>query len=160
MRVLILGGDGYLGWPTAMRFSARGHEVSVVDNFSRRHWHERHGTDSLTPIRPLDERIAAWHEVSGNQVRSYVGAIEDAAFLEEFAHVLELRRPLELAEEGLAEVDRELPVDQAGADPVAQLKGPVFHPLIARYEKSPALRGIFRWFPSSGFWFLVSTLRP
>src|SRR3954469_13123129 len=83
MRVLILGGDGYLGWPTAMRFSARGHEVSVVDNFSRRRWHERHGTDSLTPIRSLDERISAWHEVSGNQVRSYVGAIEDAAFLEE-----------------------------------------------------------------------------
>ena len=39
MRILILGGDGYLGWPTAMRFSARGHEVSVVDNFSRRRWH-------------------------------------------------------------------------------------------------------------------------
>ena len=73
MRVLILGGDGYLGWPTAMRFSARGHEVSVVDNFSRRRWHERHGTDSLTPIRPLDERIDAWHEVSGNEIRSYVG---------------------------------------------------------------------------------------
>ena len=83
MRVLILGGDGYLGWPTAMRFSARGHEVSVVDNFSRRHWHERHGTDSLTPIASLEDRIAAWHEVSGNQVRSYVGAIEDAPFLEE-----------------------------------------------------------------------------
>ncbi len=83
MRVLILGGDGYLGWPTAMRFSARGHEVSVVDNFSRRMWHERHGTDSLTPIRPLDERIAAWHEVSGNEIRSYVGAIEDPGFLEE-----------------------------------------------------------------------------
>ena len=39
MRILILGGDGYLGWPTAMRFSAAGHEVSVVDNFSRRRWH-------------------------------------------------------------------------------------------------------------------------
>ena len=60
MRVLILGGDGYLGWPTALRFSARGHEVSVVDNFSRRRWHREHGTDSLTPIRDLDERIAAW----------------------------------------------------------------------------------------------------
>src|SRR3954471_14646446 len=83
MRVLILGGDGYLGWPTAMRFSARGHEVSVVDNFSRRDWHKKHGTDSLTPIRTLDERIAAWQEVSGNEIRSYVGAIEDAAFLEE-----------------------------------------------------------------------------
>src|ERR671922_2917297 len=82
MRVLILGGDGYLGWPTAMRFSARGHEVSVVDNFSRRRWHERHGTDSLTPIRSLEKRIAAWREVSGNEVAPYVGAIEDPEFLE------------------------------------------------------------------------------
>jgi UDP-sulfoquinovose synthase len=82
MRVLILGGDGYLGWPTAMRFSARGHEVSVVDNFSRRRWHEKHGTDSLTPILGLDERISAWKEVSGNEIASYVGAIEDAEFLE------------------------------------------------------------------------------
>ncbi|MGH2984446.1 MAG: NAD-dependent epimerase/dehydratase family protein [Solirubrobacterales bacterium] len=83
MRVLILGGDGYLGWPTAMRFSARGHEVSVVDNFSRRRWHEQHGTNSLTPIRTLEERIDAWREVSGRAIRSYVGAIEDGGFLEE-----------------------------------------------------------------------------
>ncbi len=83
MRVLILGGDGYLGWPTALRFSARGHEVSVVDNFSRRRWHQEHGTDSLTPIRSLDERIGAWHEISGEQIRRYVGAVEDGAFLDE-----------------------------------------------------------------------------
>ncbi len=83
MRVLILGGDGYLGWPTAMRFSARGHEVSVVDNFSRRRWHEQQGTNSLTPIRDLEERIEAWREVSGNTIRTHLGAIEDAGFLEE-----------------------------------------------------------------------------
>ncbi|MGN6587619.1 MAG: NAD-dependent epimerase/dehydratase family protein [Solirubrobacterales bacterium] len=83
MRVLILGGDGYLGWPTALRFSARGHEVSVVDNFSRRRWHTEHGTASLTPIRDLDERIAAWREICGEQIRSYVGAVEDGDFLEE-----------------------------------------------------------------------------
>jgi UDP-sulfoquinovose synthase len=82
MRVLILGGDGYLGWPTAMRFSAGGHEVSVVDNFSRRAWHETHGTDSLTPIRSLEERIEAWREISGKEVPSYIGAIEDPEFLE------------------------------------------------------------------------------
>jgi UDP-sulfoquinovose synthase len=82
MRVLILGGDGYLGWPSAMRFSARGHEVSVVDNFSRRKWHDRHGTNSLTPIRGLDERIAAWKEISGEEIASYVGAIEGPEFLE------------------------------------------------------------------------------
>src|SRR5436305_4166130 len=83
MRILILGGDGYLGWPTALRFSARGHEVSVVDNFSRRRWHTEHGTASLTPIADLDERIAAWREVSGEQIRSYVGAVADGDFLDE-----------------------------------------------------------------------------
>src|SRR3954468_20679042 len=77
MRVLILGGDGYLGWPTAMRFSAGGHEVSVVDNFSRRRWHDQHGTDSLTPIRSLEERIDTWQEISGSEIASHIGAIED-----------------------------------------------------------------------------------
>jgi UDP-sulfoquinovose synthase len=83
MRVLILGGDGYLGWPTALRFSARGHEVAVVDNFSRRRWHREHGTDSLTPIRELDERIDAWREISGSEIRRYEGAVEDGPFLDE-----------------------------------------------------------------------------
>jgi len=82
MRILILGGDGYLGWPTAMRFSARGHEVSVVDNFSRRRWHHEQSTDSLTPIRPLAERIDAWHELSGNRITPFVGNIEDGEFLD------------------------------------------------------------------------------
>jgi len=82
-RLLILGGDGYLGWPTALRFSARGHEVALVDNFSRRRWHREHGTASLTPIAELDERIEAWREVSGKQVRRYVGAVEDGEFLDE-----------------------------------------------------------------------------
>jgi UDP-sulfoquinovose synthase len=80
--VLILGGDGYLGWPTALRFSARGHEVALVDNFVRRRWVEGVGSDSLTPILGLDERIAAWHEVSGKEIRSYVGSVEDGDFLD------------------------------------------------------------------------------
>jgi UDP-sulfoquinovose synthase len=83
MRVLILGGDGYLGWPTALRFSAGGHEVAVLDNFSRRRWHRENGTDSLTPIRKLDERIGAWRELTGAQIRRYVGAVEDGEFLDE-----------------------------------------------------------------------------
>jgi UDP-sulfoquinovose synthase len=89
MRVLILGGDGYLGWPTAMRFSGRGHEVAVVDNFSRRRWHQQNGTDSLTPISSLEERIAAWNEVSGHEIASYPGDIEDGEFLDRV--VAELR---------------------------------------------------------------------
>jgi UDP-sulfoquinovose synthase len=82
MRILILGGDGYLGWPTAMRFSASGHDVSVVDNFSRRRWHTQHSTGSLTPIRSLEDRLEAWREVSGNEIRPFIGSVEDAAFLD------------------------------------------------------------------------------
>jgi UDP-sulfoquinovose synthase len=82
MRILILGGDGYLGWPTAMRFSAAGHEVSVVDNFSRRRWHTQHSTDSLTPIGSLADRIETWKEVSGREIQTFVGSIEDGKFLD------------------------------------------------------------------------------
>ena len=82
MRILILGGDGYLGWPTAMRFSERGHDVSIVDNFSRRRWHTELSTDSLTPIASLTDRIEAWSEVSGNTIHPYVGSIEDFTFLD------------------------------------------------------------------------------
>jgi UDP-sulfoquinovose synthase len=83
MRILILGGDGYLGWPTAMRFSARGHDVSLLDNFSRRRWHVENSTGSLTPIASLDDRLEAWREKTGNEIRSFVGSMEDAAFLDE-----------------------------------------------------------------------------
>jgi len=66
MRILILGGDGYLGWPTAMHFSSRGHEVHVVDNYLRRTAHREAGTDSLTPIaESLPARAQIWREVSG-----------------------------------------------------------------------------------------------
>jgi len=50
MRILILGGDGYLGWPTSMHFARKGHEVHAVDDYLRRRAHEEAGTDSLTPI--------------------------------------------------------------------------------------------------------------
>src|SRR3954466_2149161 len=80
MRVLVLGGDGYLGWPTALRFSARGHEVAVVDNFSRRRWHLERSTDSLTPIGLLEERLGAWREVSDNMIDAYVGDLRDGEF--------------------------------------------------------------------------------
>jgi UDP-sulfoquinovose synthase len=82
MRILILGGDGYLGWPTALRFSARGHDVTVLDDFSRRRWHEEAGTASLTPIGDLDQRIAAWKEISGKEIRSFVGSVQDGDFLD------------------------------------------------------------------------------
>jgi UDP-sulfoquinovose synthase len=81
MRILVLGGDGYLGWPTAIHLSARGHEVAVNDNFARRGYDEEMGVDSLVPIATLEERLAAWTEVSGKTIESYIGDLCDAAFV-------------------------------------------------------------------------------
>ena len=81
MRVLILGGDGYLGWPTAMRFSGRGHDVAVVDNFARRTWVEEAGSHSLTPIATLQERIGAWAEVAGKKIEPFVGDMTEGSFI-------------------------------------------------------------------------------
>jgi UDP-sulfoquinovose synthase len=80
MRILVLGGDGYLGWPTALHLSNLGHEVAVNDNFARRGYDEEMGVDSLIPIYPLEERIAAWKEISGKEIKSYVGDLCDAPF--------------------------------------------------------------------------------
>src|SRR5450755_5123563 len=68
MRVLVLGGDGFCGWPTALYLSDRGHDVTIVDNLSRRKIDIDLEVQSLTPIRPIGERIAAWREVSGRQI--------------------------------------------------------------------------------------------
>lgn len=82
MRILILGGDGYLGWPTAMRFSSQGHEVTVVDNFARRRWHNERSTDSLTPIASLADRVETWLELTGSGIDMRVGDVEDGEFVD------------------------------------------------------------------------------
>ena len=68
MRVLVLGGDGFCGWPTSLYLSDRGHDITIVDNLSRRKIDVELEVDSLTPIRPISERIAVWREVSGKEV--------------------------------------------------------------------------------------------
>ena len=68
MRVLVLGGDGFCGWPTALHLSARDWDVTVVDNLSRRNIDNELEIQSLTPIRTMGERIAAWKEVSGKTI--------------------------------------------------------------------------------------------
>ena len=65
---MILGGDGFCGWPTTLHLSARGHDVDVVDNFARRRADVELGAESLTPIRTLDERREAWREVTGRDI--------------------------------------------------------------------------------------------
>jgi UDP-sulfoquinovose synthase len=81
MRVIVTGGDGYLGWPQAMYLSQRGYEVCVVDNFSRRLWDLEGGTESLIPIASLHERVAAWRETSGKSIQIAVGDLTDHAFI-------------------------------------------------------------------------------
>ena len=68
-RILVLGGDGFCGWPTSLYLSRRGHDVTIVDNLSRRKIDVELEVESLTPIRPLSERLKAWQEVSGRAIR-------------------------------------------------------------------------------------------
>jgi UDP-sulfoquinovose synthase len=68
VRILVLGGDGFCGWPTALHLSARNHDVAIVDNLSRRNIDNELEASSLTPIRPIGERLRAWNEVAGKTV--------------------------------------------------------------------------------------------
>lgn len=68
MKVLVLGGDGFCGWPSALHLSARGHDVVIVDNLSRRKIDVELEVDSLTPIAPMSVRLAAWQEISGRTI--------------------------------------------------------------------------------------------
>jgi UDP-sulfoquinovose synthase len=81
MRILVLGGDGYLGWPSAMHLSAAGHDVAVADNFVRRTYDEELGVASLVPIHPLRERVTAWSELTAKTIKVYPGDLCDAAFV-------------------------------------------------------------------------------
>jgi len=86
-RILVLGGDGYLGWPTAMAFSRAGHRVAVVDNFAKRRWELEIGVRPLLPILTLHERVRAWREITGLEMELHVGDLTDYAFVESvFAH--------------------------------------------------------------------------
>ena len=82
MRILILGGDGYLGWPTAMHLATRGHEVALVDNFLRRAMSVELGAGSLTPIQGLQGRVRAFEEVTGHRIPAYIGDLTDPQFVD------------------------------------------------------------------------------
>ncbi len=77
MRILILGGDGYLGWPQALYLSQKGHEVAVFDNLARRQFDLKHGFDSLLPIQTLHRRVERWQQLSGQQITKYHGDTTD-----------------------------------------------------------------------------------
>ncbi|HVN64121.1 MAG TPA: NAD-dependent epimerase/dehydratase family protein [Candidatus Binataceae bacterium] len=81
MKVIVTGGDGYLGWPQAMYLAKRGYDVCVADNFSRRMWDLECGTESLIPIFPLEERAAAWRETGGRPIEIAIGDLTDYNFV-------------------------------------------------------------------------------
>jgi UDP-sulfoquinovose synthase len=68
VKVLVLGGDGFCGWPTALHLSAQGHDVAIVDNLSRRDIDDELGVQSLTPIASIETRIAAWKAQTGRDI--------------------------------------------------------------------------------------------
>ena len=69
MKIVVLGGDGFCGWPTALYLSKQGHEVTIVDNLSRRKIDIDLEVDSLTPISPISERLRIWTSCTGNKIR-------------------------------------------------------------------------------------------
>lgn len=83
MKILVLGGDGYLGWPTAMHLSARGHDVTVVDNYLRRNLAREEDMEPLFIVPNLNERCRAWYEVSGYAIRCRIGDLRNWDFVEQ-----------------------------------------------------------------------------
>jgi UDP-sulfoquinovose synthase len=90
VRVLILGGDGFCGWPTSLHLSQRGHDILIVDNFARRNADIELEASSLTPIAPLGTRLAAWKEVSGREI-----GFERLNVAEDYDQLLKLIRDYE-----------------------------------------------------------------
>jgi len=81
MKIAVLGGDGYCGWATALYLSQKGHSVAIVDNYLRRLWDHELGAQTLTPIRPLTDRLRVWQNLTGKTIEMFVGDICDYDFL-------------------------------------------------------------------------------
>lgn len=100
MRIIVAGGDGFCGWPTSLYLSKQGFDVAIVDNLVRRKIDEELNSNSITPIATLDERIAKWKELTGKDIKVYLGDLNDYNFLsgvfqefapEAFVHYAEQR---------------------------------------------------------------------
>jgi len=99
MRIAVLGGDGYCGWATALYLSKQGHDVAIVDNFVRRLWDHELGAQTLTPIRPLSDRVRAWKELSGKTIEIFVGDVTDYDFLSTMVKSFEPEAAVHFAEQ-------------------------------------------------------------
>ena len=102
MRVAVLGGDGYCGWATALYLSNKGHSVAIVDNFCRRQWDYELGVQTLTPIRPLADRLSVWQQLTGKQIELFVGDVMDYDFLSSTIQAFEPEAVVHFAEQRAA----------------------------------------------------------
>ncbi len=86
MKVLVIGGDGYCGWATALYLSSRGYEVGILDSLVRRHWDMQLGADTLTPIAPIQQRLQRWQDLTGKSIDLFIGDITNYEFLSKALH--------------------------------------------------------------------------
>jgi UDP-sulfoquinovose synthase len=99
MKIIVLGGDGYCGWATALYLSAKGHSVAIVDNFVRRQWDHELGAQTLTPILPLSDRLRAWTRLTGKSIELFGGDVTDYDFLLSTAKQFEPEAIIHFAEQ-------------------------------------------------------------
>ncbi|MGB6870247.1 MAG: NAD-dependent epimerase/dehydratase family protein, partial [Acidobacteriaceae bacterium] len=114
MSVLIVGGDGYCGWATALYLSERGYKVGIVDSLVRRHWDQGLGVETLTPIAPIRRRLARWKELTGHEIDLFVGDITDYPFVQKFMRAFEPETIVHFGEQRSAPfsmIDRERAVE-------------------------------------------------
>ncbi|WP_079530026.1 NAD-dependent epimerase/dehydratase family protein [Halobacillus hunanensis] len=83
MRIIVAGGDGFCGWPTALYLSKQGHDVTIVDNLVRRKIDDELKSNSVTPIATLEERVAKWKELTGKEIQTFIGDLNHYDFLRE-----------------------------------------------------------------------------
>ncbi len=82
MRVLVIGGDGYCGWATALYLSNKGHDVAILDNLVRRLWDMELQSETLTPIAPIQTRLQRWKDLTGKDIKLFIGDVNNYPFLE------------------------------------------------------------------------------
>ncbi|AVH65580.1 MULTISPECIES: NAD-dependent epimerase/dehydratase family protein [unclassified Nostoc] len=86
MKVLVIGGDGYCGWATALYLSNRGYEVGILDSLVRRHWDTELGVETLTPIALIQQRLQRWQDLTGKSIDLFIGDITNYEFLSKTLH--------------------------------------------------------------------------
>jgi UDP-sulfoquinovose synthase len=110
MKVLVIGGDGYCGWATALYLSNRGYEVGILDNMVRRHWDMELCVETLTPIAPIQQRLQRWKDLTGKHIDLFVGDICNYDFLSKAMHQFEPEAVVHFGEQRSAPfsmIDRE-----------------------------------------------------